>query len=302
MELLINPLFRDALPALTNEESKGLEDDLVLNGCNNPIIIKAGTVNGVTGFVIVDGHNRYEKCKRLGIPFEVKELPELKNLSDEEIIQWIIKYQTSTIGRKWINHIEERDKHIAKAHQALAKTRKPKLDQYTIIGKQFNLSVESIRKILRNQKRENRNAQPAKSKKTGKEIPVEEYKTKQGIAINNVIDYSHTDLETNIHVNKMATELLNTTQTINQTSVELPYTVQVVNPVSSAVPNSTLEVTPTGYIETKNKVIPNECYATTRDEAIKKLNPYALTEKEAIEKLKTEGYIIYTGFKQATEI
>lgn len=65
MELKIEEKLRDVLIPLTNEKFAALEDDILRNGCIQPIIVWNGT--------IVDGHNRYAICQKHGIPFKTVE-------------------------------------------------------------------------------------------------------------------------------------------------------------------------------------------------------------------------------------
>jgi len=66
MALDINKKFEEALRKLTDSELADLEKDLLQNGCTDPII----TCDGF----IVDGHNRYSICNKLGIRYDVKEI------------------------------------------------------------------------------------------------------------------------------------------------------------------------------------------------------------------------------------
>lgn len=64
MALKIDPEFRDLIPPLTEEEYKGLEENILLNGFNPafPIIVWKGQE------IIVDGHNRHSICIAHSIP------------------------------------------------------------------------------------------------------------------------------------------------------------------------------------------------------------------------------------------
>ena len=78
--LTIDPEFRDLIPPLTEEERKLLEDSIVVNGCESPLFIWNG--------VIVDGHNRYDICRKHGIPFAVVE----KDFTSRDAaLMWIIQ-------------------------------------------------------------------------------------------------------------------------------------------------------------------------------------------------------------------
>lgn len=65
-DLKVNPAFKAACPALTDEEYKSLEDLICEDGIVIQPIIRWGEF-------IVDGHNRYEIATRHGIPFSVDE-------------------------------------------------------------------------------------------------------------------------------------------------------------------------------------------------------------------------------------
>ena len=58
-QLTIDREFRDLIRPLMKDEYRYLESNIVADGCRDPIIVWKG--------VIVDGHNRYEICTRLGM-------------------------------------------------------------------------------------------------------------------------------------------------------------------------------------------------------------------------------------------
>lgn len=66
MQIIINNKFKHLLPSLTEEQQNGLEQDILMHGCLQPLI----TWNGV----LVDGHHRYDICQKHGISFEIKEM------------------------------------------------------------------------------------------------------------------------------------------------------------------------------------------------------------------------------------
>ena len=80
--LTINQELHDLLPPLSIDEKERLEEEISERGCLIPIATWNGT--------IVDGHNRYEICTRLGIPFETKQV-EFKSLDDAKF--WIWQFQ-----------------------------------------------------------------------------------------------------------------------------------------------------------------------------------------------------------------
>ena len=76
--------FKNVMPDLTREEYQQLEKSLLNNGymSSNPIIVWNG--------YIVDGHKRYEICRRNNIVFNYVELDNEKFNSKIEIIKYII--------------------------------------------------------------------------------------------------------------------------------------------------------------------------------------------------------------------
>lgn len=62
--LYIDPAFKALIRPLRRDAYAQLEASLVLDGCREPIIMNNG--------VIVDGHNRYEICNRLHIPYGIQ--------------------------------------------------------------------------------------------------------------------------------------------------------------------------------------------------------------------------------------
>lgn len=103
VKLRINPLFRDLIRPLSPEEYQQLEINLRNNGCREPIT--------VWNDYIIDGHNRYEICTRLGIPFNVVYV---YFGSNEEAVDWICANQ---LGRRNISE-ETRKYLIGKRYEA----------------------------------------------------------------------------------------------------------------------------------------------------------------------------------------
>lgn len=80
----IDQEFRDLIfqDDLTDEEKRELETDILVRGCVVPLIVWNG--------LLVDGHHRYEICKKHNIPFDVKEI-EFENR--EYAKAWILTNQ-----------------------------------------------------------------------------------------------------------------------------------------------------------------------------------------------------------------
>ena len=91
-DLTVDPEFRDLIPPLNEEELKLLEESLVADGCESPLIVWNG--------VIVDGHNRYAICRKHEIPFSIQE----KDFSSrDEAMLWMLRNQ---LGRRNLNNYQ----------------------------------------------------------------------------------------------------------------------------------------------------------------------------------------------------
>lgn len=91
-ELKIDEELRDLLPPLTEDEYKQLEENVKQDGCTNPIV----TWNGY----IVDGHNRYNICRKLNYGFNEFILAEK---TKDDVIEWMINTQ---LGRRNLTPIQ----------------------------------------------------------------------------------------------------------------------------------------------------------------------------------------------------
>ena len=84
--LMVDPEFENLIPKLGAKELAGLEANLELDGCLDPIL----TWNGI----ILDGHNRHRICARLGIEYAVREI-QLQDRGAARV--WILEHQ---LGRR----------------------------------------------------------------------------------------------------------------------------------------------------------------------------------------------------------
>ena len=75
-ELQIDSEFQALIPPLSDEERATLESNLEAEGCRDPIVTWQGA--------ILDGHNRYEICTRLGIAFQVEQM-EFENRAEARV-------------------------------------------------------------------------------------------------------------------------------------------------------------------------------------------------------------------------
>ena len=93
-KLQIDEKFKQLIPPLTPNERIQLEENIVKDGCREPLCAWRN--------IIIDGHNRYEICTRLQIPFFVQYID---FDSREEIITWICANQ---LGRRNISEETKR--------------------------------------------------------------------------------------------------------------------------------------------------------------------------------------------------
>lgn len=85
--------FAELIPPLTAEERSQLEENIKENGAARDPLTVWGDGNSRT-LILLDGHNRYEICTRLGLPYSVHEL---KFSSRDEAADWVDKNQ---LGRR----------------------------------------------------------------------------------------------------------------------------------------------------------------------------------------------------------
>lgn len=84
VDLKIDPALRDLIPPLTDGEYASLKESIRKDGCREPLTIWKGQN------IILDGHNRYEICIDLKVPFNTVEI-ELPDLTAAKI--WMIRNQ-----------------------------------------------------------------------------------------------------------------------------------------------------------------------------------------------------------------
>jgi ParB family chromosome partitioning protein len=112
----IDSEFQALIPPLSAEERAQLEANIVADGCRDPLVVWGG--------VLIDGHNRYEICTRLGLVFDV--VP--KEFIDRDAARlWICKNQ---LGRRNLTDFQRVElalamKPIVQAKAAEQQARKP---------------------------------------------------------------------------------------------------------------------------------------------------------------------------------
>ncbi len=80
--------FQSLIPPLSEDERRQLESNLVTEGCRDALVVWAGQG------VLLDGHNRFEICERLGLHYCTTEI----ELSDRDAAKdWI---DANQLGRR----------------------------------------------------------------------------------------------------------------------------------------------------------------------------------------------------------
>jgi len=81
-EIIIDEEFQRLLPPLEKRDFCSLEDDILLRGCMNPIVLWEG--------ILIDGHNRYNIVTKHSLPYNTISL---EFASRDEVMAWMIKVQ-----------------------------------------------------------------------------------------------------------------------------------------------------------------------------------------------------------------
>lgn len=87
-EFTIDPEFRDLLPRLSTDERGRLVAEINANGCRDSLVVWK------EWNILIDGHNRYEICSDLDLPFETTEL---SFPSRDDVKMWMFRNQ---LGRR----------------------------------------------------------------------------------------------------------------------------------------------------------------------------------------------------------
>ena len=82
-ELKINPELQAFMPPLSEKEYSDLEQNIVANGCRVPLVVWNG--------IIVDGHHRFQICRKHNIPFEIEE-QEFADIAEAKV--WMYQEQS----------------------------------------------------------------------------------------------------------------------------------------------------------------------------------------------------------------
>jgi len=96
MDISIDPELKSLIPPLSEDERSQLEQNLIENGCRDPLVVWDG--------VLLDGHNRFEICQRHGIEFSTVEidLPDREAAEDWMDANQLGRRNLSPDAFKWI--------------------------------------------------------------------------------------------------------------------------------------------------------------------------------------------------------
>lgn len=147
-EVTIDPAFRAQIPALTPEERKQLEENILAHGCRDPLVLWRG--------ILLDGHNRHEICTQHNVPFRVVKV----DLPDREAAEdWIDANQLGRrnltpdafrllVGRRYGRTKRPRggtgaNQYSQKAHN------EPSAVTAEILAKQHGISKETVKRAAR---------------------------------------------------------------------------------------------------------------------------------------------------------
>ncbi len=115
MNVKIDKEFKELVFPLTKEEYQGLEKSLLKEGCRDALVVWDG--------VLIDGHNRYELCRKHSIKFTTREH---KFIDRDEAKKWILEnqlirrnltpYQRAELALKLEPLIKEKAREKLKTH------------------------------------------------------------------------------------------------------------------------------------------------------------------------------------------
>lgn len=89
--VLIDSEFQQLIPPLSEIERVQLEQNIEAEGCRDPLVVWVSDSGSET---LIDGHNRFEICERLGVPFRTIGI---EFGSRSEVLDWIYRNQ---LGRR----------------------------------------------------------------------------------------------------------------------------------------------------------------------------------------------------------
>lgn len=147
-QIKIDAEFKRIIPPLSDEEFSQLKENILKDGCIDPIVLWDDT--------IIDGHNRFKICSENNVPFKTVQM-EFHNR--DEAINWIIRNQ---FGRRNISLYERarlalrlkpliaekaKEKKIESGGAVPQKSAKPPIDTRNELAKIAGVSHDTIAKV-----------------------------------------------------------------------------------------------------------------------------------------------------------
>ena len=148
VSIVIDPEFKNLIPALSKEEYDQLEANVLADGIRDSLLVWNG--------VLIDGHNRYEIAQRHGLTFDVQDISFADRLEAEH---WIIKnqfgrrnlsaYDRSLLALKLKPIVEAKaiEKKKESGGAVPQKSAKPPIDTRKEIAKVAGVSHDTISKV-----------------------------------------------------------------------------------------------------------------------------------------------------------
>lgn len=93
--LVIDGEFKRQHDILTIEERTHLENNIIADGCIDPLAVWNVDGDDAGPLILLDGHNRFEICTANGIPFDLREIENISTRDDAA--EWIDTFQ---LGRR----------------------------------------------------------------------------------------------------------------------------------------------------------------------------------------------------------
>jgi N6-adenosine-specific RNA methylase IME4 len=152
MNIVIDAEFRALIPALQEEEYKQLEANIIAAGrARDPLVVWRQEVEAT----LIDGHNRYEICKRHGLPYEVVAVGETLE-TREDVMDWIDKNQLGRrnlhpdafsliVGRRY-NRAKKAEHDGGKGKERSGDQIEPHFKTADIIAQQHNVSPATVKR------------------------------------------------------------------------------------------------------------------------------------------------------------
>jgi hypothetical protein len=93
MDVVVNEELKAYIDPLTSQEYEALERSLLTEGCRDALVL--------WGTLLVDGHNRYEICRKHGLPFQTVQNTRFQSMEDVHL--WMIDQH---LGRRSVSDFQ----------------------------------------------------------------------------------------------------------------------------------------------------------------------------------------------------